>query len=74
MHVTNVKFDKCFCLFQVAKLDALGLQPVLFYAKHGRRWVAETVTSLSVTTEMKNILDKMQKAYEFFLNCKKNVK
>lgn len=73
VHVTDcVEFANCLCRFQMAKLDALGLKPVLFYAIPGKKCVVDTVTNLSVTAEMKNILDKMQKTYEFLLKCKKN--
>nr|XP_055049401.1 retinitis pigmentosa 1-like 1 protein [Misgurnus anguillicaudatus] len=55
----------------VRKLATLGCNPILFIGRKEKRkekkWVADVITHLPPTPVTKNLLEKMQRAYEFIL-------
>ncbi|XP_065144858.2 uncharacterized protein [Paramisgurnus dabryanus] len=55
----------------VRKLATLGCNPILFIGRKEKRkekkWVADIITHLPPTPVTRNLLEKMQRAYEFIL-------
>lgn len=60
-----------FCSFQMVKLGALGLKPILFFCDQSR---GDHIKHIHLTDEGKNVFKNMQKAYEYLSSvCKKAV-
>ena len=63
-----------FFAFQVRKLAALGLKPLLFIGKKGKKgnFTAEVITSVGPVLDgpLKDIFNKMACLYEYYLKSK----